>query len=168
MTKIVLLERLRDFTMDATRDLIMPVRQQREDEEPPAPRAAKVYLMRLPEFSDATKKAPYIIHQIITGKDAQAAGEKAPNAAAVVRTVFCVYSEDEQEGGLLLLNLMERLRIAMLEQPVIGKQFRLDLAAGLETLVYPDGEDRSTAPYYLGEMISTWKLPSIERKVLLW
>lgn len=168
MTKIVLLERFRDFTLDATRDLIMPVRQQREDEEPPEPRAAKVYLMRLPEFSDATKKAPYILHQIITGKDAQAAGEKTPSAVAVVRTVFCVYSEDEQEGGLLLLNLMERLRIALLVQAVIGNQFVLDLAAGLETLVYPDGEERSTAPYYLGEMISTWKLPAIERKIQLW
>ena len=67
---------------------------------------------------------------------------------------------DEQEGGLALLNLMERLRIALLEQRSIGKQFRLDLEAGLESLVYPE----DTAPYYAGEMISVWKLPVIERK----
>ena len=63
-------------------------------------------------------------------------------------------------GAGTLLNLMERLRIALLEQRSIGKQFRLDLEAGLESLVYPE----DTAPYYAGEMISVWKLPVIERK----
>ena len=61
----------------------------------------------------------------------------------------------------MLLNLMERLRISLLRQIVIGDQFQLDLKAGLETLVYPD----DTAPYYAGEMISTWKIPAIQREV---
>ena len=61
----------------------------------------------------------------------------------------------------MLLNLMERLRIALLERVVIGQQCTLDLQAGLETLVYPD----DTAPYFAGEMVSTWKLPAVQRKV---
>ena len=51
----------------------------------------------------------------------------------------------------------------MHRQVVIGGQFTLDLEAGLETLVYPD----DTAPYFVGEMISTWKLPLVEREVNL-
>lgn len=155
MTKVVLLEALRNATIEATKDLLLPVAQQKEDKEPPQPRAAGVYRMRLPDGTAAKKKAPYVLHQIITGKDAQ------DKSTAMVRTIFCVYHPDEQEGGLALLNLMERLRIAILEQGVIGKQFRLDTDAELEQLVYPE----DSAPYYAGEMISVWKLPVIERKV---
>ncbi|MDE6935373.1 MAG: hypothetical protein K2P26_07180 [Oscillospiraceae bacterium] len=160
MTKVVLLEQLKDFTMDVTRDLLLPVAQQKEDREPPADRAAAVYRMRLPDSRAATKKAPYILHQALTNSDIQPPGQR-PKATATIRTIFCVYHKDEQEGSLALLNLMERLRIALLEQVVIGKQFKLNLEAGLEGLVYQE----NTAPYYAGEMISTWKLPVIEREV---
>lgn len=161
MTRIDLLEQLRAFTRETTADLLMPVKEQPGDGgEPPAPRSADVYLMRLPDSKSARKKAPYIIHQLITGRDVQPAGQRE-SAGAVVRTICCVYSGDEQEGGLMLLNLMERLRIALLRKVVIGKRYQLDLEAGLEVLVYPD----DTAPYFIGEMVSTWKLPKIEREV---
>lgn len=164
MTKVILLEALKKFTEAATCNLLLPVRPT-EEEPSPLPRPPSVYRMRLPQFRDATRKAPYIIHQAITGKDAQKEGIRLPEASAVVRTMFCTYNEDEEEGALSLLNMMERLRIALLEQAVVGKQFRLDLKAGLETLAYPDDTEPRSAPYYLGEMISTWRLPGIERKV---
>lgn len=164
MTKVVFLERLKEFTLSVTGNILMPVAMQKGDAQPPDPRAAEVYRTRLPDSSAAKKKAPYILHQIITGKDVQSAGEKTPIATAVVRTVFCVYNVNEEEGGVMLLNLMERLRMALLEQVIIGDQFELDLEAGLETLVYPE----DTAPYFAGEMVSTWKLPRIKRKVKLW
>lgn len=161
MTKVILLEQLQDFTLEATRDLLLPVSQQKEDKEPPADRAAAVYRMRLPDSRSAAKKAPYILHQALINNDIQLPGQK-PKATATVRSIFCVYHRDEQEGGLALLNLMERFRIALLEQVVIGKQFKLNLEAGLEGLVYQE----NTAPYYAGEMVSVWDLPIIERKVL--
>ena len=71
------------------------------------------------------------------------------------------YCDDEEEGGLMLLALMERLRIALLQQVVIGSQFALNTQAGLETMCYPD----DTAPYFSGEMVSTWRLPGIQREV---
>ena len=160
MSKVILLKELKAFTLDVTRDLIFPVAQQKEDKEPPKDRPAAVYRTRLPDSRAAKKKAPYVLHQVITGKDAQSAGQAA-TSRVTIRTIFCVYHKDEEEGGLALLNLMERLRIGMLEDQIIGKQFRLDLEAGLESLVYPE----DTAPYYAGEMISVWKLPIIERKV---
>lgn len=159
MTRITLLERLRDLTKDVTADLIMPTRLQKGDTEQGF-RPAAVYLMRLPDGTSATKRAPYVLHQLITGKDQQTQGQRVASSAKV-RSICCVYNDDEQEGGLMLLNLMERLRVSLLRQVVIGEQFTLDLEAGLESLVYPD----DTAPYFVGEMISTWKLPAVEREV---
>ena len=60
---------------------------------------------------------------------------------------------------MLLLDLMERVRIALLRQVVIGRQFELDLQNSFEQLIYPD----DTAPYYAGEMMSNWKMPAVER-----
>jgi len=59
---------------------------------------------------------------------------------------------------------MERVRINLLKEVVIGKQYELDLDAGLETLIYPE----DTAPYYAGEMISVWKIPAVRREVSEW
>ncbi|MDD2296801.1 MAG: hypothetical protein PHX79_03190 [Sphaerochaetaceae bacterium] len=159
MNRITLLEQLRTLTSDVIGDIIMPIRMQKGDTEQSS-RAADVYLMRLPDSTSAQKKAPYIIHQLITGKDIQLEGE-SETASAVIRSIFCVYNDNEEEGALMLVNLMERLRISLLKQIVVGDQFQLDLEAGLESIVYPD----DTAPYYAGEMLSTWKLPAIQREV---
>ena len=97
-----------------------------------------------------------------TGKDSQQPAQKE-ESAAVVRSIFCVYNEDEQEGALMLLNLMERLRIELLKKGVVGNQFALNMEMGIEYLIYPD----DTAPFYAGEMISNWLLPSVEREVIL-
>lgn len=159
MTKTMLLDALTEFTRQAVKDLILPVRVQKGDTMQ-SYRAADVYKMRLPDSSAATKKAPYIVHQVIGGKDVQAEGSRE-DASATIRTIFCVYADDEQEGGLMLLELMERLRISLLRQVVIGKQFSLDLTAGVETISYPD----DTAPYFAGEMSTVWKMPAVEREV---
>jgi len=155
MTAVILLEQLKAFTEEATKDLIMPTKMQKGDTEQ-AYRAAEVHKMRLPDSGSATKKAPYIIHQVITGKDTTESQTK-------VRSIFCVYNENEEEGGLMLLNLVERMRIALLKAGTVGNQFTLDINAGLERLIYPD----DTAPFYAGEMISTWKMPTVKREVVL-
>ena len=159
MTRIVLLECLRDFTKEATADLIMPTKMQKSDTEQ-GYRPADVYLMRLPDSSSATKRAPYVLHQLISGADQQKENHIISDAR--VRSVFCVYNDDKQEGGLMLLNLMERLRVALLQQVIIGEQFTIDLDAGLNILTYSN----DTAPYFAGKMISTWKLPTVKRKIL--
>lgn len=159
MNAVYLLDSLKTFTEDAIKDLILPVRIQKGDTEQ-AYRPAAVYKMRLPDSTSAQKKVPYIIHQILTGKDQQTQGQRI-DANVQVRSIFAVYNEDEQEGGLMLLNLMERYRIAILKQVVIGDQFALDLESGVERIVYPD----DTAPYYMGEMVTTWKMPPVQREV---
>ena len=160
--RVDFLERLKEVTETAVKDLILPVRIQKANEEQTY-RAPIVYLMRLPDSKSAQKKAPYIIHQIITGMDQQAEGDPI-RSSVQVRSIFCVYSDDEQEGGLMLLGLMERLRIYLLKRVVIGERYWLDLTPGVEALVYPD----DSAPYFLGEMMTTWHIPSIEREVRPW
>ncbi|MBR3767530.1 MAG: hypothetical protein IKL10_04730 [Clostridia bacterium] len=162
MNKVILLEQLKIFTEKSVKDIPLPVKPQENDYHSGYKRTAEVYLMRLPDSSSAKKKAPYIIHQIITGKDSRKPGSTG-EAKTVVRSIFCVYSSDEQEGSLLLLGLMERLRIDLLKTEIIGKQFALDLEEGVETLVYPD----DTAPFYAGEMITSWNIPTVEREVSL-
>lgn len=163
MTKVELLRQLKQFTEEAVGELLLPVRMQKDDAEQPAPRPATLYLMRLPDSAVAAKKAPYIIHQAITGSDSQSEGQRIQCVTAV-RSIFCVYSDNEQDGGMLLLDLMERVRIALLRQVVIGRQFELDLQNSFEQLIYPD----DTAPYYAGEMMSNWKMPAVEREVAKW
>lgn len=159
MTRTKLLEDLQVFTREAIKDMMLPVKLQ-EGDDAPQQRAADVYLMRLPDSAQAKKRAPYIIHQLITGKDSKQAGEKS-KAVATIRSIFCVFCADGQEGGLLLLELMERLRVALLRNALLGEHFTLDLTQGVECLIYPD----DTEPYYLGEMSTVWSLPRIEREV---
>lgn len=164
MTKVILLEELKKFTLENTKDILMPVERQEEDAEPPAPRSAQVFSMNLPDSASYRRDAPYILHQIINSKDKQPPGQKWPSGIAIIRSVFCVYHEDGQEGGLMLLNLMERMRIALMKQVVIGGQFTLDLREELDALFYTE----KTAPFYGGEMISQWQMKSIERELGQW
>lgn len=160
MTKTGLLESLKAFTQETIKGLLLPVRAQKGDTEATATlRAADVYMTRLPEMKASDKKAPYIIHSVITSRDAQSQGEQL-KSSATIRTVCCVYHEDEQEGGLALLNLTERMRVELLRRVVIDI-YELDLTQGIELLVYPD----DTAPYYIAEMVTVWKLPPIKREV---
>lgn len=161
MTKIKFLDDLVAFTEDVVKDIILPLApQERDTANSPTSRAAEVYKMRLPDSAAAKKKVPYIIHQIVSGKDTQPEGQY-PSASATVRSIFAVYCKDESEGAMNLLNLMERVRIALEQQVVIGHQFELDLKTGVDMLIYPD----DTAPYFIGEMSTVWNIPAIRREV---
>ena len=161
-SRLHLLETLKEFTENAVGDLILPLNPKKERGVTRNERTAEVYLMRMPNEESGTKKAPYILHQFVTGQDIQKTGQN-PTSSAVVRTVFCVYSnsENEAEGLFALMNLMERLRIALLKTPNIGHRYLMDKSEGMETLVYPE----QWPPYYMGEMISSWKLPAVKEEL---
>ena len=161
ITPPFLLDALKTFTEGAISGLLLPCKPTKENTAP-ADRAADVYLMRLVKNSAAKESAPYIIHQIITTDDGL--DERQRNKSeACVRSIFCVYSEDEQQGGLMLLNLMTRYKIALMQQVVIDKRFKLDVQKRVQSIIYPD----DTAPFYAGEMAAYFELPAIERKVLI-
>lgn len=173
MTKVAFLESLKQFTLDATEDLLMPVAMQKGDSQQIC-RAPDVYLMSLPDFKSAEKKAPYVIHQLLPGTDVQAEG-KPLRSTVEVRSIFTVCSPcktgtdsvfpDKQEGWLMLLNFMERVRISLLKAVVIDNRYMLDLSVGIESLPYPESQETAITPYCVGEMRSTWVLPAVKREV---
>lgn len=170
-TKVGLLYALEAFTKQTTVGILLPVKRQSQDEQEPKPRQTAVYKTRLPDMPSWQKKAPFILHQAVTGLDKlgnvnKGTGQKIRReleSGCVVRSVFCVYHPDEQEGGLALLNLMEEMRAGLLEFPILNNVFELDLDEGIDQMIYPETGERGTAPFYLGEMVTSWKLPAIKR-----
>ena len=174
MTPIELLYELKKFIEANTKDIILSVRpiknkvipepsskkSENADEEPQT-RAAEVHLMRLPNKDAETNRIPYILLQLLTGVDEQEAG-KDPDSECKVRIVVATYSEDGSAGSMDLLNVITRIRVALLKTGVIGKQFTI--RKPLEYVIYPD----ETGSYYLGEMITIWGIPTIQREVNLY
>ena len=159
MTKEQLLDDLKSFLVGVTKHYELPEALQKGDTEQKF-RAPEIYKMRLPNSNDAKKKAPYLIVQYVTGKDYHRQLQQS-QSTAIVRLIFCVYNKDEEEGALSLLNVMETVRLELMKQVLIGKCFKLDTDAGVESLVYPE----DTAPYYAGEMMFTVFVPPTEREV---
>jgi hypothetical protein len=152
MTPVILLEELKKFITQETKDLILKVKDSKKR------RPAEVHLMRLPDMTDRIQRVPYLLLQFIKNTDEQQTGELT-ESVSMVRIVAAAYSENESEGSLDVLNLLTRIRTALLKERVIGKQFILK--PPLEMMIYPD----DTAPYYIGEIMSSWQMPPIEREV---
>lgn len=163
MTRVWLLESLKVRMEQDTKDLIMPTKPQKGDTEE-ITRAAEVWSGRLPDMTSTTKKAPYVLNTVLTSRFMQNPGVP-PESYVTVRTIFCVYNPDENEGALMLLNLMDRIRISFQRNPIVDGKYELNMAGdGITDLVYPD----STAPFYMGEMLTEWQMPPVEREVQKW
>lgn len=160
MTRVMLLDDLKAFCEDAVKNMKFPLEVQQGDTKQEH-RAPDVYKNRLPHSKEYKKYVPYIIAQILTGEHVQKPGE--PRYMVKVRLVFCVYGEDEQEGSIMLLNVMDRVQEKLLKSVNVGKYFKLNVGEPLESLVYTD----DTAPYFAGEMVGTFELPAIKREVKL-
>lgn len=172
MTPDVLLKQLKKFIEVNTKDIILPVRPVKNKTVPPprsktkpeppedaiTERAAEVHLMRLPDKDAETQRIPYILLQFLTGTDEQKP-EEQPDSECKIRIVVATYSEDGGEGATDLLNVLTRIRVALLKAGEVGKQFLL--RKPLEYIVYPE----DTNPYYLGEMLTIWEMPIIQREV---
>lgn len=175
MTPIELLFELKQFIEEQTKDIILSVRPVKNKVIPepsgkkkadnadnePLTRAAEIHLMRLPDKDAETNRIPYILLQLLTGIDEQEQG-KEPDSECRIRIVVATYSEDGSAGSMDLLNVITRIRVALIKKGVIGKQFTL--RKPLEYIIYPD----ETGAYYLGEMLTIWGIPTIERGVNLY
>lgn len=172
MTPVVLLTELKKFIEENTKDIILSVRPvknktlpatrtrgpaQEPQEDAITNRAAEVHIMRLPDKDAETNRIPYILLQFLTGKDEHKPAEQ-PDSECNVRIVVATYSEDGGEGAVDLLNVLTRIRVALLKAGEVGKQFLL--RKPLEYVIYPD----ETNPYYLGEMLTIWEMPTIQRE----
>lgn len=159
MTPTILLEELKDYIKEITKDIMLPVRVSRTSDQPKE-RPAEVHLMNLPKKEDETQQVPYILIKYLTGKDEQPAGQQT-DSGCMVRVIIATYAEDAEEGGMALLNVISRIRYHLLKDRLLAHQFQLDNP--LESIIYPE----DTRPYYLGELMTSWSLPSIEREVII-
>ena len=163
MTRVWLLESLKARMEQDIKDLIMPVKAQKGDTEEET-RPAEVWNGRLPDMKSTTKKAPYVLNTILTSRFRQNPG-LPPESLVSVRTVYCVYNSDDHEGALMLLNLMDRIRISLQKNPIVDGKYELNMTEdGITDFVYPD----DTAPFYMGEMVTEWIMPPVEREVQKW
>lgn len=161
MTPITLLEELEKFIKEKTKDIILQVKvNSKNGSDEPKERAANIHKMKLPSKDAETKQIPYILLQFLTGKDTQEEGRYSESECQI-RIVVATYSEDGSEGALDVLNILTRIRNSLLKEGIIAKQFLIKKP--LEYIVYPE----DTAPYYLGEMITIWSIPSVEREALI-
>lgn len=157
MTPAILLDNLEEFIREKTKDIKLQVRVRSESKEDKV-RAAEVYKMRLPNKDAQTQRIPYILIQLLDGKDDKE--EREPEEATCqVRIVVATYSEDGSVGAMDALNVLLRIRSELKKVGIIGGTFCLQLP--LEYIIYPD----SPQPYYFGEMITNWSLPVIKREV---
>lgn len=158
MTPTDLLEQLKQFAEEKLKNLLLPVETAPTEEA--VFRCPEVFKMNLPDTSSQKKKVPYVVLQFISGDDAQDEGEEE-SSACKIRIVVCAYSDNLGEGPLHVLNILTRLRIALLEERVIAKRYLLQMP--MEYMVYPD----NPAPYFFGEMMTTWDIPTIKRRIKL-
>ena len=167
MTAVILLQRLKEFVQEHTKDMVLrvkPITHNVYGEDAKAEgiteRPPEVHLMRLPSKDAEINRIPYILLQWLAGKDDQQQGEH-PESECKIRIIAATYSDNDSEGALDVLNVMTKIRIALLRAGEIGEQFLL--RKPLEALVYPD----DTQPYFFGEMMSVWEMPTIKREVNL-
>ena len=133
MTPIVLLDNLAEFAKKKTADIILQVRVQPGEEG--KERAAEVHKMRLPKKEDSTQRIPYILLQIITGKDGKNERNQ-PESTCQIRIVVATYAEDQGVGSYDVLNVIMRLRTELERNRILAEQFVLQ--DPLEYLIYPD------------------------------
>lgn len=151
---------LKAFTEEAVKDLLLPVRAQRAGEEDTLS-PASVYLMRLPDSTVYQKKTPYIIHQVVESEDGQRDGHLT-ESVLTVRTIFCVYNKDGQEGALQLNELVDRLRVSLLRTRILENRYFLDVTESDMKFIY---FTEDIFPYYAGELETVWRGESVQMDV---
>lgn len=152
MTPIDLLDALADFCEDKTADMKLETSHRRG--EPVRYRAPIVYRMDVPKKEDEERTVPYIIIQILTGKDEQPSANE-PCSVVNIRIVASAFSEDMGEGKLNVLNVLDRIRLGLLERKPIGGHFVL--TESIEWAIDP----RSVSTYHFGEMLVSFEMPPI-------
>ena len=131
MNYVFLLKSIGELCREATSHFLLHQQPQRNDAEN-EDRAPRIYKMKLPNSRSYDKEAPYIIVQFLTSN----------KRIAIVRIIFCVYSDNESEGAVALLNVMDSVRIALEKAVSIGGSYTVvrdeNGEPELEMMVYPD------------------------------
>ena len=129
----------------------------RPETREPKKRAPGVYRMNLPDRSDWISLIPYVLIQFLSSKDKYNKDERDRQSTADVRVLIATYCADGEDGGLQVLEIIERIRIHLQTGMLLDGNFMLQMP--FDTEVYPD----DTGNYFLGQIDMTWSIPVIER-----
>lgn len=163
MDRVKLLEALKVRQAEDLKDLLMPTKPQKNINS--VLRPVEIFSGKLPDRKSETEKAPYIVNSVLNSNFYRNPGEE-PTGITTVRSTMCIYNPDNEKGALMLLNLLERLRISYLRNPIVDNVFELltDEEHAVQDLVYPD----DTMPFFMADQITVWKLPPVEREARPW
>lgn len=163
MNRVMLLEALKVRQTEDLKDLLMPTVPKKD--KPSELRTVEIFKGKLPDRKSETEKAPYIVNAILNSNFFRNPGEE-PTSLVTVRSTLCVYNPNNEEGVLMILNLLERLRISYTEDPILDNTFQMlfDEEHPIQDLVYPD----ETMPFFMADQVTVWSLPPVEREVRPW
>lgn len=153
-----LLDNLQGFIENELKEFRLPVKRDGTWKHEPVCRSVEVSQMVMPEPDEDHERVPYILLQLLNGKDER---NKYGQMECVVsvRVIVTLFNRDKREGRMQLLYIIQRLRKAFLLAGVIGGCF--ELRWPLEYLIYPDDAES----YHLGEMATSWSAPGMERDI---
>jgi len=163
MNRVNLLEALKVRQMEDLKDLLMPTKPQKDVES--VLRPVEIFKGKLPDRKSETEKAPYIVNAILNSNFYRNPGEE-PESLVTVRSTICIYNPNNEEGSLMVLNVLERLRISYMRNPIVDNTFEcvFDEEHPIQDLVYPD----ETMPFFMADQVTVWRLPPVEREVRPW
>ncbi len=152
MTHLDLLQSLKGYLEEKTANMQLRANVPKNGTEA-AYRAPKVFIGNLPDKQSEKKYAPYILLKFLVGKDDE------EESTAKVRIIFVTFSEDKEENYMQCLSLGSRIRTGLLEDVVIAQRYSCQKP--LEMVIYDDDLE----VYQIGEIMSTWEMPKIERNI---
>ena len=153
-----LLDCMKEFIAEDLKEYQLPVKQDGWEGQPNY-RPVEVCEMAMPEPDEDHERIPYILLQLLNGRDER--GEDGQmKCVANVRVIITIYDPDKREGKLALLYIVQRLRRDLIRAGVIGGCFELQWP--LEYLIYPDDSEW----YHLAELSTQWAVPAEERDTM--
>lgn len=152
MTPLDLLESLKAYCEENTKDMLLIARVPENGEEA-GERPPKVFIGNLPDKESEKKAAPYILLKLLSKKV-----DDEENICRV-RIICVTFSEDKQENYIQCLNLLTRIETKLLEDVVIDNRYSCQKP--IESIMYDDDLE----VYQIGEMMTIWELPKPERDV---
>lgn len=151
MTGLNVLDAAAEFIGTATKDIILTSRE-RGEKNKHITRPAYIYKMRLPDKEAETKQVPYILLQLVKGDDDDKTNK------AQIRVVIATFSDEAPEGATNVAVIITRIQTELRKAGFLEKKYGVEK---IEYLIYGD----ELAPYYMGEMMITFDLPTIHREV---
>lgn len=159
MTTECLINALAEIIQEATSDLIMKSAQ---SEGIPVSRAPEILKYALDKPDQWKKCVPYVLIMPTGGSTTQFTGGER-HATEGILLVCAAYDRESEAKGLKAVSvLMDRIKIAILKRPVIGKYFTINLeAAPFEWKPYLEGSE----PYFIADANLLFNVPPVQTEV---